>query len=187
MPACQLGRHSSCWLCLMSRWLLYSVMIPDPTWTLQTNLHWPRSAAGATCVTRALVRVSPVSLCGAIQSDSGTLNIFTGTGLFVTRFMWSLLGSQTPGREMRRGLYWEPNILKINLYNEFFLQNTCQLATKINSFSLNHLPDNPPPLSPKQQAHCWCLMPASRGCRHNENYLIQIFNGRNNTHCAGSG
>lgn len=27
-------------------------------------------------------------------------------------------------------------------------------------------------------------MPASRGSRHNDNYLIQIFNGRNNTHCA---
>ena len=104
MPACQPGRHPSCWLCLMSRWLLYSVMIPDPTWTLQTNLHWPRSAAGATCVTRALVRVSPCLLCGAIQSDHrGTLNIFTRTGLFVTRFMWSLPGSQTPraGNEKR--------------------------------------------------------------------------------------
>ena len=27
-------------------------------------------------------------------------------------------------------------------------------------------------------------MLASRGSRHNENYLIQIFNGRNNIHCA---
>ena len=27
-------------------------------------------------------------------------------------------------------------------------------------------------------------MPASQGSRHNEHYLIQIFNGRNNTHCA---
>ena len=30
-------------------------------------------------------------------------------------------------------------------------------------------------------------MLASRGSRHNENYLIQIFNGRNNIHCALSG
>ena len=36
MPACQPGRHSSCWLCLMSRWLLYSVMIPDPWSHLNT-------------------------------------------------------------------------------------------------------------------------------------------------------